>query len=235
MSFTRIRSSGLWLPRTAVTPEEFEQLDANLANAVDGLDGGAYAPTAPIQFGGSGIEFAGLSGDDIRDAIPGISRGITKSWAAASIPGFNVSAGWALDAAGSWRSTTATPANILEMSLPELPVMGTLVAVRVWIKSGFGSGTPADLPTQLPTLKVWKRILKVVGNGFTTTQLGSTATDSSGTLDDYKTPHYIEVAGLSESLGVGETYSIELAPSNGDSGDSTDDLLFLTIEADLEE
>ncbi len=55
MSFSRVRSSGLWIPNSTVEPHEFEKIDRNLSRAVDGHDGGAYAPSAPIEVGGAGI------------------------------------------------------------------------------------------------------------------------------------------------------------------------------------
>jgi hypothetical protein len=43
MSFPRQRAPGLWTFDSDVLPAEFEAFDANLSNAIDGLNGGAYA------------------------------------------------------------------------------------------------------------------------------------------------------------------------------------------------
>lgn len=47
------------MPRSAVSPAEFETFDQNLSDAVDGAGGGAYAPSATIEIGGSGLEVSG--------------------------------------------------------------------------------------------------------------------------------------------------------------------------------
>lgn len=52
MSFSRIRSPGAWTLNSVVDPAEFEALDANLANAIDGDAGGTYNPTAQLIIGG---------------------------------------------------------------------------------------------------------------------------------------------------------------------------------------
>ncbi len=53
--FSRIRAIGQWLFNSVVEAAEWEAFDENLSNAIDGKDGGAYAPTDPIEFGGAGI------------------------------------------------------------------------------------------------------------------------------------------------------------------------------------
>jgi len=245
MAFGRLRPSGLWVPRSAVTPAEFETFDENLSNAVDGADGGAYAPTNPIQFGGDGIEFAGISGDNVRDAIPGISRGMTLSWPSGALLESLAETGWVRASlttgsnvgvdAWTWQGTVS--GNKVVLPLVGLPRQGTLVAVRIWVASRGGSGTPADLPVTKPTLKVFKTIWDTAppNYGPVVSQIGTTTTEPATTLAQYRERHYVAVTGLSESLGLQEAYSIEIAGSSGDSGDNTDDYAILTIECDLEE
>jgi hypothetical protein len=53
MSFNRVRTAGLWIDGSTFGSAEIEQIDANLANALDMLDGGAYAPQSSITVGGA--------------------------------------------------------------------------------------------------------------------------------------------------------------------------------------
>lgn len=60
MTFPRVRPPNGWSFASVINPSECEQIDTNLANAIDGRDGGAYAPTAAIVIGASGGNFVGL-------------------------------------------------------------------------------------------------------------------------------------------------------------------------------
>jgi hypothetical protein len=60
MSFTRTRPSNNWTPLSVVDATEFDDIDAKTADAVDGVGGGAYAPTQPITIQGKGVQDAAL-------------------------------------------------------------------------------------------------------------------------------------------------------------------------------
>ena len=53
--FTRVRNPGGWFLGSVVTAAEFEKFDAMRPNAIDGLDGGTYAPSALLSIGGLAI------------------------------------------------------------------------------------------------------------------------------------------------------------------------------------
>lgn len=56
--FSRVRAPGLWVDGTTVPGTQWEQFDANLANALDGADGGTYSLSAPMVIGGApGVYF----------------------------------------------------------------------------------------------------------------------------------------------------------------------------------
>lgn len=55
MSFSLIWPSGLTDHISTVDSAQLEQLDIDHANALDGLDGGAYTPTNPILVAGAGL------------------------------------------------------------------------------------------------------------------------------------------------------------------------------------
>jgi hypothetical protein len=58
MSFSRARLPGFWTFGSAVSPGEFEHID-DYAYAIDGQNGGAYAPSAVITIGGDGLTVTG--------------------------------------------------------------------------------------------------------------------------------------------------------------------------------
>jgi hypothetical protein len=85
MTFARIRAPGAWVDNSTVEDAEFEQFDDNVSNAVDGDGGGAYAPTARLEFGGAGVYVEtliapGLSDIPMRGAFPTQDTGITKTY-----------------------------------------------------------------------------------------------------------------------------------------------------------
>lgn len=55
----RIRSGGLWTTGSTVTTDELEQLDQAQYEAINGDDGGTWAPAAVITIGGSGLTVTG--------------------------------------------------------------------------------------------------------------------------------------------------------------------------------
>lgn len=57
--FQRIRLFGLWTTGSALQPGEMELFDANLSKAINGDEGGPWAPTSPIELGGAGIKITG--------------------------------------------------------------------------------------------------------------------------------------------------------------------------------
>lgn len=57
--FNRIRSFGFWTLNSVLQPSETETFDANLAKAINGDEGGTWAPSAKIIIGGQGVEITG--------------------------------------------------------------------------------------------------------------------------------------------------------------------------------
>lgn len=57
---TRVRADyAAWAIGTGVSAAEFEKFDANLFKAINGDEGGTWAPSAVIAIGGSGMQFSG--------------------------------------------------------------------------------------------------------------------------------------------------------------------------------
>lgn len=53
----RIRTPGGWTLSSTVDPAEFEAFDAAQAAAINGDDGGVWAPASILQIGGAGVKF----------------------------------------------------------------------------------------------------------------------------------------------------------------------------------
>lgn len=52
--FTRVRAFGLWTDGGALLASEMELFDAHQSKAINGAEGGAWAPPDPIEIGGAG-------------------------------------------------------------------------------------------------------------------------------------------------------------------------------------
>jgi hypothetical protein len=61
---SRIRAPGTWVSLTTVSPSEFEAFDAYTFSAINGDDGGTWAPTDPIVIGGDGLSVTGPAAFD---------------------------------------------------------------------------------------------------------------------------------------------------------------------------
>jgi hypothetical protein len=57
--FSRVRVFGLWVVNSTLLPSEMELFDAQLSKAINGDEGGVWAPSSLIEVGGSGIKITG--------------------------------------------------------------------------------------------------------------------------------------------------------------------------------
>lgn len=61
MTFSRIRAFGAWNDGSTLLASEMEEIDTRLSNALDGDQGGVYAPATALIIGGAGLRLtAGL-------------------------------------------------------------------------------------------------------------------------------------------------------------------------------
>ncbi len=102
---------------------------------------------------------------------------------------------------------TGTPGSdpIAKCPWYNAPRKGTLTQVVLRVQGSWASAVHGALPTSMPAFKVWR----VDINTGAKTQVGSTATDASGTVGAYEAAHDITLSGLSESL-EGRLYFIEV-------------------------
>jgi len=92
---------------------------------------------------------------------------------------------------GGYNCTTGNAA--LYLPITNVVDLATLSVVTVTIFGGSGGGFVA-LPANMPTLAIW-RLSSADGS---LTQLGSTATDPSGTVTAYNAVHSFSITGLTE-------------------------------------
>lgn len=59
MHFAYTRAAGVWIAGTVVQAAEGADLDAKTYKAINGDDGGAWAPAAPIEISGAGLQLQG--------------------------------------------------------------------------------------------------------------------------------------------------------------------------------
>lgn len=217
MTLTNPKPLG-WAYGEILTSAQANSIGTQLPYALDGNGGGTYEPSAPIIVGGSGLQIAKMR------------------WPAALLPSFVTVGSWTLSLHNVWRydTSTASTNDQLHLTLPITWTAGTLSAVRIWVcATHSATNSPGELPATLPELAVFKRSFPgSPGPNPTATQLGSTASDTSSTLTAYKTAHYIEVSGLSESIDLSEVYSIRINASSGDDG-ADDDFMVMSVEAEL--
>ena len=57
--FTRVRPSGFWTSNSNLLSSEMEGFDSRLYKAINGDDGGVWAPAAQVEIGGAGIKITG--------------------------------------------------------------------------------------------------------------------------------------------------------------------------------
>jgi hypothetical protein len=237
MTFARLRPSGLWVPRTAITPEEWEQFDENLSSAIDGADGGAYAPSNPIEIGGDGVIFSGevtfdsatgggewnpgtvfeIGGAGIR--LSGATTDIT--WPGTELPKLSSrsytyvqplspsyhDSEWSASA-GSGGWVTGNNASNYAIQFPlHLPLLGTLTALTVYIDPKAGH---VGLPSNKPRLTLWRKTL-----GSTPDATVDEVFDAPADVTAYQLLHSFSLTGLSETLASTKYYYAEFAAESG--------------------
>lgn len=120
--FTRTRPAGFWTFDSTVLDTEFEDLDQKTSKAINGDDGGAWAPTSQIVIGGSGLRISAASGFVVDNTISateidGDHGGVDGDW----------HVGGALDVDGGMAVTAGTCA-VQALTCTTLHATGTITA-----------------------------------------------------------------------------------------------------------
>jgi hypothetical protein len=58
--FARTRAPGFWTLNSPLASSESADFDTKIYKAINGDEGGAWMPSAPIEIGGSGVDMGGL-------------------------------------------------------------------------------------------------------------------------------------------------------------------------------
>jgi len=116
--------------------------------------------------------------------------------------------------------------TVVSFPISELVDGSTLTEVRVTVMGQTTAGF-VSLPTTMPKLKVYK----VDGTTGAVTQLGSTATDASGTVGAFNGVHHITVSGLSQGIDQSSSTRIFVTVLGGDGNFVADELSIIGIRA----
>lgn len=116
--------------------------------------------------------------------------------------------------------------TVVSFPLSELVDGATLTEVRVTVMGQTTAGF-SSLPTTMPKVKVYK----VDGSTGAVTQLGSTATDASGTVGAFNGIHHITVSGLSQGIDQSAATRLFVTVLGGDGNFVADELSIIGIRA----
>lgn len=157
----RVRPS--WAGTTALLPSELEALDEALFKALNADDGGAWAPTDPIEIGGAGVDLQGpnhlVSGHLQVTGTVGITDTSLDYGGAKIFERFVTSApirigsAWADGDDGTYTGLASGGSSLL-IPLNEALIHGaTLESVKVY----WHQATHAGLPTTNPKVYVYRK------------------------------------------------------------------------------
>lgn len=233
MTIPRVKPAG-WGFGEQLSSAQCTELDEHITRAVDGQDGGAFTPTAPITIGGSGVTLTStdnilsgtltVDGDIQLDAVLEVGDGLGSVTfegttgrpllgsrqlvrVQSTLPSYNPSE-WATNGGVSCIASVTTVATMTH--LLDLPHGSQLNEVNITVQ-GVMSG--ATMPTSMPTLKIWKR---PYNNPAATSQIGVTVTDTSPDRTAFEAVHALDLDGLTETIDrTLNMYYVQVTSPNG--------------------
>lgn len=220
MTITRVNPFG-WDYKAPVTHEQLNELDDNAARAVDGVQGGQYAPTTRIDIEGEGfggrvsgearvvgpdggiVVDADSEGITYRDgALPKLSPAYEQTLAQPIVVVFNGDLALAgvepqfryAPQFGLYQRLMDYAPPVVWLALTRLPRVGTLKSVKVYVTGRSIAMLPHGnfADLVLPTVQ----ILAAAPNGLSAA-LTQEETDPSPNLAAYETEHAIEISNRS--------------------------------------
>ena len=129
---------------------QMNQLDTNVSYAIDGVNGGAYSPSAEVGIGGSGLRITNIAGASSNVMLT--SRSIQRQQ---PLTGGPQNAGtWRPVARHTWQNWAGSPNEALTLCLDDLPEGNVLQSVTVRFKGAAGH---VNSPIQItaPTVQVF--------------------------------------------------------------------------------
>jgi len=205
VSFTRVNPSG-WAQNDPITPQQINDLDTDHALAVDGR-GGAYANSTMIEFSGSG-GFR-LSGSGNAGRVQYGSRTNSRVIQASKFHNnLNFTRSNITGEYDHWQQSSVGSAGKLLIDLDDLPHGNELTSVQVDV---VGSTSGSFSGITMPTVSVWR-----ITSAAAETQIGSTATDGSGTNAAYTALHSITAGSLAHTIDrATNTYFVKFTGATG--------------------
>lgn len=225
--FDYTRPGGVWSGSVIVTTAEIEDLDSKTERAINGDEGGTWAPTDPIVIGGDGMEINGpLIADDVQQID--LTAGFIEAFSGTEI---RVDSGATLILSGD--QNVESGGNINVKSGGEIEVRsgglfevlaGGIVDIfgdmdiesggSLEIKSGGGFATTAGATVVLAADMVQSGKVTKTGSGGRTVLRSTTVTNLNSTPDITNDVWFI-------TINDGNTYSATLdvttpAPATGE-------------------
>lgn len=152
---------------------------------------------------------------NIRKGVPGIAPSMVYRIPIAASHN-NSGARFSKPTAGNdpivWVQSSVADAGGLSFELP-LQAVGTISRVAVRVDGNGGGFSHGGFPVgTMPRIKLFRT---TNDSGLTSTQIGSTAIDGSGTVGAYETPHFIEITGQSQVISANFGYFVVLEGEAG--------------------
>jgi len=223
MTIQRVNPAG-WDYKDPVTHPQINELDENVSHAVDGVGGGQYVPTAPIDIQGEGFggKVSGethVSGPNGELVVDSDSGGITyrdgqfprleppqqEVFAQPLVVTFNGRSGVSdgsptfhfFPGYGLQQVDNNLPVPTMWLAFTRLPRRGIIRSLRLWVTGmAFAFEPHGDFgDLVLPSM----RLLTVAPSGLFL-EVGAETSDPSSNLTEYEEHHAIDVTGINLQL-----------------------------------
>lgn len=123
------------------------------------------------------------------------------------IPASSANDYFAGDIPGSGNSTMVSGGPMIQSGTPgsdpicncpwyNAPIDGRITEVRANVIGAWSSAVHAGLPSSMPSMQLWK----IDPSTGTVTQVGSTATDASGSVGAYEAAHVLTISSLTQLI-----------------------------------
>lgn len=236
MTLTRANAPG-WPTGARFTSTQANHMDAEIPKAIDGVGGGTYTPSAPIDVTGANgfgdVDFTG----NVNFASGGtVSFADDATWSGASnLPKLGsrsyvytqsmISAAgdseWISISVPGYRTNNNATTYQLYLNLDNLPYLGTITAITAYVDPKNGHG---GLPGTMPRLKLSSRTHGSVGDTDVAQQ-----TDTSANVAAYEALHTITLSGLSATIDGTKMYYVEVQSEGGANALDFFQLMGLTV------
>jgi hypothetical protein len=195
MTFSRAKSAG-WITGDKITPAQINQLDVDHTKAIDGVAGGAYAPTSPIVLTNNSLKIGGT------ERMQYVSRNIVR------VQPFILQA---TSGTGSWIYEINTPivSSILEntggqaacaIELTRLPNGSTLDEIAVYYDGANGAPHTDPITTGLtmPSFRLYRQ----PRNAAAAIAITSAITDPTTVQATYEANHSWNTTGIGHTVDL---------------------------------